>query len=201
MQIPSVSVVADKGYDCKEEIESCILHGIIPYVGFKDDKEERIISLDYRKKDISDQMINSTDPDDISVCLHAGVLSSCYENTNISVEVRSERQLGCFQRSQDQKTVTCPMGFTLRRTRIKGEGMVYASKPACRQCSNRCTPSKAHKTVYFGPKAECVAVRMYGEKPPVNVPPADRYKGNPGGNQGLIGFIFCFFVPQAKQKR
>ena len=173
MQLPSVSIVSDKGYDSKEEIRACILHGIVPYVGFKDIKEERIFSLDFRKKDISNQMINSTDPDDISACLHAGVLPSCYENTNISVEVRSEGQLGCFHRSKDQKTVSCPMGFTLRRTRIKGEGMVYASKPACRQCSNRCTPSKSHKTVYFGPKAEFVAVRMYGQAPPLNTPPPD----------------------------
>ncbi|MDD3169119.1 MAG: hypothetical protein PHC91_06615, partial [Eubacteriales bacterium] len=36
MGVPTVSVVADKGYDSKEEIEACILHGIIPYVGFKD---------------------------------------------------------------------------------------------------------------------------------------------------------------------
>lgn len=173
MGISSVSVVADKGYDSKEEIETCILHGIVPYVGFKDDKGERLLTLEYEEKDISDNMINSTSPEDISACLHAGVLPACYENTNISVEVRKEGQLGCFQRSQDQKTVICPMGFTLRRTRIKGEGMVYASRPACRQCPNRCTPSKSHKTVYFGPKAEYVVVRMYGEDSPVHIPPLD----------------------------
>lgn len=49
--------------------------------------------------------------------------------------------------------------------------MVYVSRTACRQCTNRCTPSKSYKTVYFGPKAEYVAVRMYGEDPPVNIPP------------------------------
>lgn len=173
MGVPTVSVVADKGYDSKEEIEACILHGIVPYVGFKDDKEERLLTLDYEKQDITDKMRNSTDPEDISACLHAGVLPSCYENTNISVEAHSEGLLGCFQRSPDQKTVICPMGFTLRRTRIKGEGMVYASRSACRQCTNRCTPSKSHKTVYFGPKAEYVAVKMYGEMPPVNIPPPD----------------------------
>lgn len=111
MQIPSVSVMADKGYDSREEIETCILHGIVPYVGFKDDKEERILTLYYEKKDINEKMCRSTDPKDISACLHAGILPSCYENTNISVEVRKEGQLGCFLRSSDQKTVICPMGF------------------------------------------------------------------------------------------
>ena len=168
-----VSVVADKGYDCKEEIETCIKSGTIPYIGFKDDKEERILTLAYEKKDITEAMKNSKEPEDINACLHAGVLPSCYENTNLSVEVHPEGQVGCFQRSEDQRTVTCPMGFTLRRVRIKGEGMVYACKPACRQCKNRCTPSKSHRTVYFGPKAEYVAVRMYGAEPPVNIPPPD----------------------------
>ena len=173
MELSSVSIVADKGYDSKEEIIACILNGIVPYVGFKDDKGERLLSLDYEKKDITEKMRCSADPADISACLHAGVLPSCYENTNLSVEVHSEGHLGCFQRAQDQKTAVCPMGFTLRRVKTKGEGMVYASRAACRQCANRCTPSKSHKTVYFGPKAEYVAVRMYGEKPPVNVPPPD----------------------------
>ncbi|QOX62649.1 hypothetical protein FRZ06_04450 [Anoxybacterium hadale] len=173
MDIPCVSVIADKGYDSKEEIETCILNGIVPYVGFKDDKEERILTLDYEKKEITEKIRISTVPIHISACLHAGVLPSCYENTNISIEVRSEGYLGCFQRSLDQKTAICPMGFTLRRVKTKGEGMVYASRSSCRQCANRCTPSKSHKTVYFGPKAVYVAVKMYGEYPPVNVPPPD----------------------------
>lgn len=171
MDMPSVSVVADKGYDGKDEIETCVMNGIVPYVGFKYDKGERLYTLDYVKADITEKTRNSTRPDDISICLHAGILPSCYENTNVSIEVCTEGQVGCFQRSQDQMTVTCPMGFTLRRTRIKGQGMVYASKPSCRQCTNRCTSSRFHKTVYFGPKAECVAVRMYGSAPPINMPP------------------------------
>ena len=171
MNLLTVSIVADKGYDSKEEIETCIKNGTIPYVGFKDDKEERLLTLTYEKRDITEAMKNSKKPKDISACLHAGILPSCYENTNISVEVHSEGQIGCFQRSENQKPVTCPMGFTLPRVRSKGEGMVYACKPACRQCNNRCTPSKSHKTVYFGPKAKYVAVRMYGDKTPVNIPP------------------------------
>lgn len=52
-----------------------------------------------------DFRIISADPADISACLHAGVLPACYENTNIFVEVLQSEQLGCFQRSEDQKTV------------------------------------------------------------------------------------------------
>jgi len=171
MGVPVVSVVADKGYDSREEIEACILNGIVPYVGFKDDKKERLLSLDYVKKDISDKMRNSTDPDDISACLHAGVLPSCYENTNISVEVLQSEQLGCFLRSQDQATVICPMGFTLRKRKNKRDGAEYFSHAACRQCTNRCTPSNNPKSVYFGPDTTHVAAVMYGNEKPVHNPP------------------------------
>ena len=171
MGVPVVSVVADKGYDSKEEIEACILNGIVPYVGFKDGKEERLLSLDYEKKDITDRMRNSKDPKDISACLHAGVLPSCYENTNISVEVLQSEHLGCFQRSQDQKTVICPMGFTLRKRKTKRDGAEYFSHAACRKCTNRCTPSKNPKSVYFGPETTHVAAVMYGNRKPVNTPP------------------------------
>ena len=165
MGVPVVSVVADKGYNSREEIEACILNGIVPYVGFKDDKEERLLSLDYEKKDITDRMRNSTDPKDISACLHAGVLPSCYENTNISVEALPSEQLGCFQRSQDQKTVICPMGFTLRKRKNKRDGAEYFSHAACRKRTNRCTPSKNPKSVYFGPETTHVAAVMYGDDP------------------------------------
>ncbi len=188
MDLSIVSIVADKGYDSKEELETCIKSGTVPYVGFKDDKGERLLTLAYETRDITEAMRDSTKPEDIRACLHAGGLPSCYENTNLSVEVHSEGQLGCFLRSSDRKTVICPMGHTLRRTRCKGEGMVYAAKPACRQCKNRCTPSKSHKTVYFGPKAEYVVVRMYGEESPLHTPPSDLIPHN------------SFFVKNRREK-
>lgn len=171
MGIPVVSVVADKGYDSREEIEACILNGIVPYVGFRDDKEERLLALDYEKKDITDRMRNSTSPLDISACLHAGVLPSCYENTNISVEVLQSEQLGCFQRSSNQDTVICPMGFTLWKKKNKRDGAEYSSHAACRKCTNRCTPARSPKAVYFGPATTYVAAVMYGNGKPVNMPP------------------------------
>lgn len=171
MDMPSIAIVADKGYDSKDEIKACILNGIVPYVGFRENKEERLYTLDYKQTNITEQQRQSESPEDIRACLHAGVLPACYEDTGISIEVNTEGQLGCFQRSVDKLTSTCPMGYILRKTKNKGEGMVYANRKACRQCTNRCTPSKSHKTVYFGPKAECVAVKMYGTGIPINTPP------------------------------
>jgi transposase len=45
---------------------------------------------------------------------------------------------------------------------MKGSNAIYANKDACRQCPNRCTGSKNHKTVSFGPNTKYVPVRMFG---------------------------------------
>ena len=46
--VGSIHVGADKGYDDQDEIETCIYNGIVPHVGFKNDKEERL--LVFRRK-------------------------------------------------------------------------------------------------------------------------------------------------------
>ncbi|WP_130862112.1 transposase [Bacilliculturomica massiliensis] len=167
-----LSVVADKGYDSQEEILACIQQGVLPYVGFRYDQSERLLVLPYEPQAITEERRRSTRPEDIRACLHAGVLPQCYEGSHLSVEVRAERAIGCFHRGLDKTTVTCPMGQTLRKTCEKHGGIEYACRPACRQCTNRCTPSRKHKVVRFGPGTEYVAARMYGEgKPVITQPP------------------------------
>jgi len=165
-----ISVVADKGYDSKSQIESCIFNGVVPYVGFKVDEGERIVTLPYEENKISKEQKQSAGPEDIKRCLSSGILPLCYEDTNISVETNEIHHTGCFKRV-DGKSVLCPMGHTLRRTKFKKEGAEFANRTACRSCQNRCTSSKNPKYVYFGPGTEIVAVRMYGKMPPVNTPP------------------------------
>lgn len=165
-----IAVVADKGYDSRSQIESCVFSGIIPYVGFKNDKEERTLTIPYENIHISSKQKNSSDSDDIKLCLSAGVLPVCYENSNISVEINEIRHIGCFKRIDD-KSVECPMGHILKKRSSKKGGAAFASGTACSSCTNRCTPSKNHKDVYFGPDTEIVVARMYGKMPPVNTPP------------------------------
>ena len=110
-------------------------------------------------------------PEDIQACLHAGVLPACYEGTAIDVELQEQSALGCFAREEDD-TVTCPMGEVLHKVKAKGKSSVYANKDACRQCKNRCTSSKNHKTVLFGPGVVRVGVKMYGKQEAVvHAPP------------------------------
>lgn len=170
---PTLKIIADKGYDCKEEILACILEGVLPYVGFCNDKEQRLFVLEYQPAPITDRLRNSTKPQDIQTCLHAGILPSCYEGSGLSVEIKPLGQIGAFIRGADHSFVTCPMGQVLPKTRQRGPGTVYAKRSICPSCQNRCTTSKSHKTVYFGPESCCVAAMMYGDQPAINIPPPD----------------------------
>ena len=156
-----VHLIADKGYESRQDIEECFLNGIIPDVGLKYDKEERVFNLDYQEEDVTPEQKASSRPDDIKACLHAGVLPDCYEGTNIRVEVQERGALSCFIRHEDG-TVTCPMGRTLCKRQDKEYGTRYGSREACRTCPNRCTSGKGGKTVLIGYNSNVVPVMMYG---------------------------------------
>lgn len=78
-----------------------------------------------------------------------------------AVEVQEQSVLSCFTLNEGG-TVTCPMGNILSKTKMRGKNTIYGNKDACRQCPNRCTSSKQHKTVSFGPDTKYVPVRIYG---------------------------------------
>ena len=157
----NVQTAIDKGYESRKDIENCVMNGIIPNVAFKYDKDERLYAIDYEENDISEAEKHSTKPEDIQKCIKAGVLPSCYENTAIEVELQEKTVLSCFTLNED-RTVTCPMGHILSKTKVKGQNTIYANKDACRQCLNKCTSSKTYKTVSFGPGTRYVPVYMYG---------------------------------------
>jgi transposase len=156
-----IEVVADKGYESREDILNCVMNGIIPNVAFKYDKDERLFSVNYVETEINEDVKNSTNPVDIQKCIASGVLPTCYENTSIEIEVQEQTVLSCFTLNEDS-TVTCPMGKILSKTCNKGNAIRFANKDACRQCHNKCTGSKGHKAVSFGPDTKFVPVRMFG---------------------------------------
>lgn len=161
LEVETLEVTADKGYESRRDIEDCVMNGIIPNVAFKYDKTERLYNIDYEEAEITDEIRTSTKPEDIQKCIKAGVLPKCYENTTIEVELQGQTVLSCFTLNEDG-TVTCPMGNILTKKKVKGRNTVYGSKDACRQCPNRCTNSRKPKEVSFGPETQYVPVRMYG---------------------------------------
>ena len=46
LKIESAEFIADKGYESREDIEKCVMHGTVPNVGFKYDRDERIFDLE-----------------------------------------------------------------------------------------------------------------------------------------------------------
>ena len=88
LSLDAVNAIADKGYESAADIRDCLMNGIIPDVGFIQDREERVFPLDYVEQDITPEVKASTKPEDIQACLHAGVLPDCYQDTNIRIKVQ-----------------------------------------------------------------------------------------------------------------
>jgi transposase len=168
-----VEVVADKGYESARDIKDCLLNGVIPHVAFKYNRDARVFNLPYRPCEITKDLLSSTKPEDISVCLHAGQLPESYKNKGIVIEVQRRDTLSCFTK-EDDGWVTCPMNKSLplrKKNKDKGTEM-YRSADVCRECLNRCTDSTSAKEVSFGPDTDTVPVMMYGSptSPPRQIP-------------------------------
>ena len=161
MGVETIEALADKGYESRQDIEKCVMHGTVPNVGYKYDKDERIFDLEYIPSEIDEQTHCSEKPEDIQKCLHAGVLPRCYEGTSVEVQLQKRSVMSCFIRHEDGR-VTCPMGRELFKHSVRKHGTIYGSREACRTCPNRCTDSKNAKTVSIGHNTNIVAVRMYG---------------------------------------
>jgi hypothetical protein len=176
LEVETIEVVADKGYESRHDIADCIMNGIVPNVAFKYDIKERLYTIDYSECEITEDDKNSTLPADIQKCIAAGVLPNCYKNSAIEVELQEHNSISCFTLNTDG-TVTCPMGNILSKTKSRGMNTVYANRDACRQCPNKCTSSKRHKTVSFGPNTKYVPVRMFGNtKISLNPIPTDVFQ-------------------------
>ena len=161
MGVETIEALADKGYESRQDIEKCVMHGTVPNVGYKYDKDERIFDLEYIPNEIDEQTRCSEKPEDIQKCLHAGVLPRCYEGTSVEVQLQKRSVMSCFIRHEDGRVI-CPMGRELFKHSVRKHGTIYGSREACRTCPNRCTDSKNAKTVSIGHNTNIVAVRMYG---------------------------------------
>lgn len=71
--VDTLHAAGDKGYDDLEELKQCLLNGIIPHVGFKNEQDERLIVLDYEDAVLTEKDRASTQQADIERCLKGGV--------------------------------------------------------------------------------------------------------------------------------
>ena len=185
LQVDSIEALADKGYDCLEEINKCLQDGVVPQVALKYDKQERIVTLDYEAAEIDAATRASEKAEDIQTCLRAGVLPDCYASKGVEIEVKetdeSLADVAYFVRNEDD-TVTCPMGNIMTPVKKRGTATVYQNRLACRRCKNRCGKFRDYKTVLFSANSDVVPARMpkgSGKKFHLTAKPPQR-EVNPG---------------------
>ena len=166
-----ITDITDKGYIDRSDMVNALSNGIIPEVTPLDGKTGFNLEVDYEENVITNDMIKSTNKDDISKCLKAGVVPDIYKDNIESIEVKdvtvydyefneeneklSEDDLRdiainekCFARDSISGKVFCPMGEILRKKSNVNGGARYANKLACKNCKNPCT-SASFKVVEF----------------------------------------------------
>lgn len=167
-----VEVVADKGYECPEDMVECLEKGVIPNVRSSSGKKEYELETVYEFSEIDEKTRKSKKAEDLKKCLRAGVIPEAYKDviSNIKIKERKtmlkedgtpdsekpaykrtekemkERALeGYFVRDSERNIVYCPGGFTLRPSGVRKNGQVgYTNRVACRECSvkNICNRTK-----------------------------------------------------------
>jgi len=157
-----IEAVADAGYENTGDMTECLAKGIIPHVISASGKSSFELEFPYKKADITDAMKASTDADDISRCLSAGIVPDAYAPYLSDAEIRDHRvrrkkatkaakspyatedemraraSEGYFVRDPERNLVICPAGVILRQKSIKANGFIrYANKTGCRHCKFR----------------------------------------------------------------
>jgi len=85
-----MDTTADKGYEDHEDLLKCLMNGIIPHVPQKTGKESYEFELEYNEIIITEELLNSTKPEDIKACFEAGVIPEAYKGKGIEVLVVDE---------------------------------------------------------------------------------------------------------------
>ena len=174
LDVPTIELVADKGYRSVEDVKNCILNGDIPNVPVCDKQDDYSFGLMYKEEQITDEEKASTKRVDIEKCLSAGVVPDVLEG-RVTIDVIAEKEslkiieetnsenkgIGIFVRNIEENYVVCPMGQILRKKSVNGGKIRYANKAACKKCLNPCTRSE-YRTVDFKP--EQIVIRGKKEK-------------------------------------
>ena len=149
--IDILDATADKGYEDKDDMLTCILNGTIPHIPSKAGTDSYEFELDHKDVEITQEQIESTTPQDIKACLEAGVLPNAYKDKGIDVSIIEKEEYCpndmddslCFTLNEDGSAVVCPNGSSLNKVAtLHGKGLTrYTSRAACGDCENKCTTS------------------------------------------------------------
>lgn len=159
-----IESIADKGYQDTKDMAEALCEGIIPNV-IPQNGTTCEIEYDYEPGEITEEIRQSTEPEDLRKCLKAGIVPEVYkgilkaegikershyeyESTDAGIVKMDTEQMilkareGYFVRDADSNLVFCPQGKVLRQKSIKKNGNIrYCNKLACKNCKNKCTKS------------------------------------------------------------
>jgi transposase len=151
LEIATIDVTADKGYEDKADMLECLLNGTVPNVPSKSGETFYEFDLEYKEAAVTEEMRGSSDPEDIKACLEAGTVPDIYKDKGIEVSVVEVKENVCDEHSRMSFTlnsegtaVICPNGSALGKVAVlhnKGKTR-FACKSACAQCPEKCTESK-----------------------------------------------------------
>ena len=159
-----IESIADKGYQDTKDMAEALCEGIIPNV-IPQNGTTCEIEYDYEPSEITEEIRQSTKPEDLRKCLKAGIVPEVYkgilkaegikershyeyESTDAGIAKMNTEQMllkareGYFVRDAEENLVFCPQGKVLRQKSIKKNGNIrYCNKLACKNCKNKCTKS------------------------------------------------------------
>jgi len=150
LDIDVIEVVADKGYEHRTDMLECLLSGTIPHIPSRTEEASYEFELGYKEAMITEELLDSTKPEDIKACLESGIVPSVYRDKGIEASiyeteqyVSDEKPQACFRLNEDGTTVTCPNGSALNKVAtLHNKGKTrFVNKSACKNCTKRCTTS------------------------------------------------------------
>jgi transposase len=140
----------------------CLLNGVIPHVPSKSGDESYELELEYKEAIITDELLNSTKPEDIKTCLESGIVPNVYKDKGIEATVHDlpagkagveqyssdDSDKSSFTLTEDGTAVICPNGSTLSKvarlqSKDKSNKTRFTSRPACRQGRPACRQGRS----------------------------------------------------------
>lgn len=164
--------ITDQGYKDISDMSRCLEKGIIPEVTLGKEEESYEVSFEYEEQEITKEIRESEEKENIRKCLRSGIIPKVYEEflSEIKVEEKSiyetieevenkseemdeneKRNFAmknhCFVKDKKSNKVFCPLGEILRPKSKYKEGIKYCNKMACKNCKNPCTGAKFKEVV------------------------------------------------------
>ena len=160
--VDQIEQLADGGYIDTDDIKKCFQNKIVPIL--PDNKYT--ITLDYKEHDITNEIKEGKNCEDVQKCLESAVIPDCYSyldlrahvetvsdstnlnavlNTTDEIILREKARQGFFVRYRDKNIVLCPLENILTFKRKKNDTDLFIGNSKCLNCPHKCTSSNVRE--------------------------------------------------------